>query len=305
VSQAPRAQADAALFAEQRPRLLRLAYRMLGSVSEAEDMLQEAWLRWQSGDREGVREPAAFLTTVVTRLCLDQIKSVRARRESYVGAWLPEPLLDSQWVEPASADEEGEEISMALMLLLERLSPLERAAFLLHDAFDLEFSEVARILGRSNEAVRRLASRAREQLHRTDAKPRYAVSEQQGAELARAFRAASLAGDIPALQKLLADQAVMISDGGGLKPSALFPVVGAGKVARLFDRIAAKFGRERSADIEVVSVNGMPGYVTLEVDGTLQTTALQIEDGRITAIYITRNPEKLRHVPVPPSGTLQ
>jgi RNA polymerase sigma-70 factor (ECF subfamily) len=164
---------------------------------------------------------------------------------------------------------------------------------------------VARILGRSNEAVRRLAARAREHLHGADAKPRYAVSEQQGAELARAFRAASLAGDMPALQKLLADQAVMISDGGGLKPSALFPVVGGAKVARLFDRIANKFGRDRDPAIEVVRVNGMPGYVTLEVDGTLQTTALQIEDGRITAIYITRNPEKLRHVPVPAGATIQ
>lgn len=296
---------DAALFAEQRPRLLRLAYRMLGSVAEAEDMLQEAWLRWQAADRAEVREPGAFLATVVTRLCLDQIKSARARRESYFGAWLPEPLLDSQWVQPETQADEAHDISMALMLLLERLSPLERAAFLLHDAFDMEFSEVARILGRSNEAVRRLAARARAHLQEADAKPRYAVSEAQGAELARAFRAASIAGDIPALQKLLADQAVLISDGGGLKPAALFPVVGSGKVARLFDRIAAKSGRDRDPAIEVVSINGMPGFVTLEPDGTLQTTALQIEDGRISAIYVTRNPEKLRHVPVPPGATLQ
>ena len=305
MSRASDSAAGLGLFGEQRPRLLRLAYRMLGSVAEAEDVLQEAWLRWQAADRTELREPAAFLTTVVTRLCLDQIKSARARRESYVGAWLPEPLLDSQWVEPATPAEDAQEISMALMLLLERLSPLERAAFLLHDAFDIEFAEVARILGRSNEAVRRLASRAREQLQRSEVKPRYAVSERQGAELARAFRAASLAGDIPGLQKLLADHAVLISDGGGLKPAALFPVVGAGKVARLFDRIAGKLGRDRDPAIEVVRVNGMPGFVTLEVDGTLQTTALQIEEGRITAIYVTRNPEKLRHVPVPAGTALQ
>ncbi|WP_159998775.1 sigma-70 family RNA polymerase sigma factor [Roseomonas sp. 18066] len=283
----PEAGADA--FTQQRPRLLRLAYRMLGSSAEAEDILQEAWIRWQGADQDGVRSAPAFLTRVVTRLCLDQLGSARARRESYVGSWLPEPLY-----EPEPEEMRADEITLTLMLALERLSPLERAAFLLHDVFEVPLPEVATALGRDPAAARQLAARAR--AHVKEARPRYAVAPAEGERIAAAFFQASTTGDLEALRGLLAEGVVLQSDGGGKVTAFLNPILGLEKALRLFAGLARK-PHDRPAELlRACRIDGLPGYVSRGRDGLLQTTALAIEDGRITAIYITRNPEKLRQV---------
>ena len=273
-------------FEQQRPRLLRLAYRMLGSSAEAEDVVQDAWLRWRQVDLSAVDQPAAFLARTVTRLCLDTLKSTRARREAYVGNWLPEPIFDSEdTVLPL------DELTLSLMMALERLSPLERAAFLLHDVFGTPLAEVARTLNRDAAAVRQLAARARR--HVRDARPRYPVSRDEGDRIARAFYAASNQGDLEGLRTLLADAVVLKADGGGKAHAWLRPIVGVDHILRLFGALSRKLTREPPVLVDWVWIDGLPGYVSYERDGALQTTALAIERGRIAAIYITRNPEKL------------
>lgn len=287
-------------FEERRPSLLRLGYRMLGSVAEAEDVVQEAWLRWNAADRRTVGNPHAFLTTVVTRLCLDHLKSARARRETYVGAWLPEPLIEAgPFTDPGldgfgGGDGVADDLSVALMLTLERLSPLERAAFLLHDVFDLDFDAVAKVLGRTNVACRRLAARAR--THVRASPQRYNASTVAGEALARAFAVASRSGDVATLQALLTEDVVMMSDGGGKRPAAINPLYGSDKVARFFAGLVHKFGFGPVQPLQIVRINGLPGFVSVENGGVLQTTALEIRDGRIAGIYIVRNPDKLAHV---------
>lgn len=277
-----------AVFQSHRPRLLRLAYRMLGSASEAEDVVQEAWIRWRGVDAAQVREPGAFLARTVTRLCLDGMKSARARRETYVGDWLPEPIL-----EPQDETLPLDELTLTLMLALERLSPLERAAFLLHDVFEVPLEEIAGTLDRDATAVRQLAVRARR--HIKEARPRYPVDREEGDRVARAFYAASSQGDIASLRALLAESVVLRSDGGGKAYAFLKPIFGLEKVVRLFAGLVRKFA-DASVLIRWTWIDGLPGFVSYERDGTLQTTALEIEDGRITAIYITRNPDKLTAV---------
>ncbi|WP_419898763.1 sigma-70 family RNA polymerase sigma factor [Roseomonas sp. USHLN139] len=295
---------DAAMeaFARQRPRLLRLAYRMLGSSAEAEDILQEAWIRWQGADRAAVQSPPAFLTRVVTRLCLDQLGSARARRESYVGSWLPEPLY-----EPEPDEMRADEITLTLMLALERLSPLERAAFLLHDVFEVPLPDVAAALGRDPAAARQLAARAR--AHVKQARPRYSVAPAEGERIAAAFFRASSTGDVATLRGLLAEGVVLQADGGGKVAAFLNPILGLEKALRLFAGLARKPRHEPAEFLRACRIDGLPGYVSRERGGVLQTTALAIEEGRITAIYITRNPEKLRQVAAalaatPPDGPL-
>ncbi|WP_375288396.1 sigma-70 family RNA polymerase sigma factor [Sphingomonas sp.] len=275
-------------FEAQRPRLLRLAYRMLGSVSEAEDVVQEAWLRWARVEA-GVDTPAAYLTRAVTRLCLDQLKSARARRETYVGAWLPEPLLGTTDPDEAIADD----LTLTLMLAMERLSPLERAAFLLHDVFDVALPEVAATLGREPAAVRQLASRARR--HVRDERPRFAVPAEEGERIARAFFAAARDGDAAALTALLAEDVAIHSDGGGKVIAFLNVIRGLDRAVRLFTGVARKPGYNPEW-LRAATIDGLPGYLSIDRGGVLQTNALEIREGRIAAIYIVRNPEKLRHV---------
>jgi RNA polymerase sigma factor (sigma-70 family) len=277
------------LFEAQRPRLLRLAYRMLGSMAEAEDIVQDAWLRWQRVDMDEVREPAAFLNRTVTHLCLDAMKSARARRETYVGSWLPEPM-----VEPEGETMRPDELTLTLMLALERLSPLERAAFLLHDVFSVSLDEVAATLNRDAAAVRQLAVRARK--HVKDARPRYPVERQEGDRIAQAFFKATSSGDLETLRSMLAETVVLQSDGGGKVLAFLNPILGMERVLRLFEGLYRKFKVEPAVHVQWIRIDGLPGYISRERDGMLQTTALSIEDGRITAIYITRNPDKLRHI---------
>jgi len=275
----------AATFDALRPKLMRVAYRMLGSVADAEDVLQEAWLRWADTARDAVRVPEAFLRRIVTRLCLDQLKSARVRREDYFGPWLPEPVIET---------EEVEDVTLPLMLALERLSPLERAAFLLHDVFGESFEDIAVSLGRDAAACRQLASRARQ--HVRSEKPRFPVERAHGMELAEAFFAASHGGDLGQLGAMLASDVRLYSDGGGKRPAASRILVGEEEVRRTFAALDRLLRGHYGALVRYASVNGLPGYVTREADGVLQTTALLIDEGRIKAIYVMRNPDKLRHL---------
>jgi RNA polymerase sigma-70 factor (ECF subfamily) len=280
----------AAGFDPLRPRLVRLAYRMLGSVADAEDMVQEAFVRWMGADRAAVREPEAWLRRTVTRLCLDELKSARRRRETYVGPWLPDPIVD----EEAAAAEEEEDVTLPLMLALERLSPLERAAFLLHDVFGVGFDEVAATVRRDPAACRQLAARARS--HVREARPRFRLEKQRGLEIADAFFTASRSGDMTALGAMLADDVSIHADGGGKRPAAPQPILGFDHVMKVQKALAVLFKKHGSQLVRTGFVNGLPGFVTREGDGELQTTALEIEDGKVTAIYVMRNPDKLRHL---------
>ena len=280
-----RSEHAAAAFELLRPKLMRVAYRMLGSVADAEDMAQEAFIRWMSADLSEVREPEAFLRRTVTRLCLDQLKSARRRRETYVGPWLPDPVVE---------EEEEEDVTLPLMLALERLSPLERAAFLLHDVFGLGFEEVAETIQRDPATCRQIAGRAR--THVREARPRFYVEKQRGRALAEAFFAASRNGDMKTLGAMLAADVSLHADGGGKRPTATEPVLGFDAVMKLFETLAVLLQKNASKLVRTGFVNGLPGFITLEADGELQTTALEIEDGKIAAIYVVRNPDKLRHL---------
>jgi RNA polymerase sigma-70 factor (ECF subfamily) len=275
----------AASFDPLRPKLMRVAYRMLGSVADAEDMMQEAFIRWMAADRSEVREPEAFLRRTVTRLCLDQLKSARRQRETYVGPWLPDPVVE---------EEEEEDVTLPLMLALERLSPLERAAFLLHDVFGLEFEEVATTIGRDVAACRQLAARAR--THVREARPRFEVDKQRGLELAQAFFIASRNGDMKALGAMLKADVSVHADGGGKRPAVPRPIFGFDAVMKALQALADFFRKNDSKWIRAGFINGLPGFITLEADGEIQTTALDIEDGKVAAIYVVRNPDKLRHL---------
>lgn len=286
-----------AVFEERRRPLLRLAYRMLGSAADAEDIVQDAYLRWHAADPSGIDQPRAFLTTIVTRLCLDHLKSARAKRETYVGAWLPEPLVELAG--PAAAEphrdlELAEDLSVALMLTLERLSPLERAAFLLHDVFELGFDAVAATLGRSPAACRQLAHRARTQVRA--APRRFPASPGAAESLTRAFIAASRDGDVATLQTLLSGDVVLVSDGGGKRTAALNPIRGGDRVVRFLAGVARKFatGPENH---RFAWINGLPGFITVDENGRPQTTALEFDGEVIAAIYIVRNPDKLGRLP--------
>ncbi|MEH3144321.1 MAG: RNA polymerase sigma factor SigJ [Methylobacterium frigidaeris] len=285
--------------APHRPHLLRVAYRMLGSHAEAEDMVQEAYLRWHragasasagacagAGTSAGIAEPRAWLTRVVARLCLDHLKSARVRRERYVGPWLPEPAFS-----PAPEEPDADTVTLALMLALERLSPLERAAFLMHDVFGVGFPEVARLTGRSEAAARQLAARARR--HVREARPRAAVAPDAAAAVTRAFFEASRSGDAAGLSRLLADDVEVLTDGGGRRRAALHPILGRDRAVRLFAGLARKAGFARPPVLRRGWIDGLPGFATLEAGAVLQTTALAVEPDGIRAVYIVRNPDKL------------
>ena len=265
---------------------------MLGSRSDAEDVVQDAYLRFAGA--QDVRNTEAFLVTVVTRLCLDRLKSARAQREVYVGPWLPEPVFDAEGLSADAATELADDLSFALMLALDRLSPLERAAFLLHDVFDRPFSEIAGMLDRSEAACRQLAARGRRGVR--DERPAPAAPPENHARLLDAFGEAVASGDISRLAALLREDAIAISDGGGRKAAALNPIVGADKIARLFISLA---GKNAGHDLRIVPamINGSIGAL-LYMDGELDHTfSMAIDADKIAAIYLVRNPDKLRHAP--------
>jgi len=272
-------------FDPLRPRLIRVAYRMLGSMADAEDVVQDAFLRWLGTDRAAVKEPEAFLRRVVTRLSLDQLKSARVRRETYVGEWLPEPLVEAEPVE---------DVTLPLLIALERLSPLERAAFLLHDVFGLDFDEVAQSIDRDPAAARQLAARAR--THVRSERPRYTLDKARGLELAAAFFQASRGGNMDHLQAMLAEDVSVHSDGGGKRPAGFLPIFGVENVMKLHRSLLRLYGGKQSELVSYGYINGLPGFVTREADGILQTTALLVVEGQVRAIYVMRNPDKLGHL---------
>lgn len=287
-------QADSsASFEPHRRHLMALAYRMLGSLSEAEDAAQDAYLRSRAVDRAQVKDPRSFLSRVVTRLCLDQLRSARSRRETYIGPWLPEPVLESAGLDAETASDYAHDLSMALMLTLERLSPLERAAFLLHDVFELGFAEIAATLSRSETACRQLAARGR--AHIRASRPRYRPSPKEAESLLAVFRQAAENGNAAELAAYLTEDAVLLSDGGGRRAAALHPIRGAEKIVRLLDALGRKTppGAFR---LRPASINGMPGFVVGEPDGRVQTIALDIANGKIATIYLVSNPDKLRGI---------
>ena len=285
---------------EQAPRLRALAYRMLGSRAEAQDIVQDAWLRWAEVDERTIEEPAAFLTRLVTNLCLDRLRSAAVQREQYVGVWLPEPVLQGEdawgWVPgPESQAEFAQDLSVAFLLALQRLSPLERAAFLLHDVFELGYAEVARHLDRSEASCRQLISRARKHVKADHA--RHEVAREEGERLVAAFMQAVRSRDVTALAQMLADDAVMMADGGGKVSAVPRPLAGGMAVARAFIGFAG-MPASRGWRLVPAVVNGLPGLLVVDdlAGGRLvQTLALSpaAEAGRVAALYIQRNPDKL------------
>jgi RNA polymerase sigma-70 factor (ECF subfamily) len=295
----PESRDAAASFEPHRQFLVGLAYRMLGSVAEAEDVAQDAFLRWNATDRASVAEPRAFLARTASRLCLDRMKSARSRREQYFGTWLPEPVFDAPvGAAPAASEPSGavalaEDVSYALLMTLERLSPLERAAFLLHDVFDMDYRDIADVLDRSEAACRQLVARGRD--HVRDQRPRFDASPDVTARLASAFHAAIVDGNLPALAQLLAEDAVFYSDGGGKRNAAVNPLYGKDKIVRFVAGLAAKGWLRTPIRAEPVRINGSHGFV-LHTDEGIDTLAFDVAGDRIAAIYVVRNPDKLRHV---------
>lgn len=286
-------------FEAQRGFLRGLAYRMLGSHAEADDIVQDAWLRWSRTERTAIDEPRAFLARTVTRLCLDQMKSARAQREVYFGPWLPEPVLDSDALRvdgPEIASDLASDLSYAFLLSLERLSPLERAAFLLHDVFEVDFADVATTLQRSPAACRQLAARARDNVRQ--ARPRFPVTAAQGERLAVAFLTATHSGDLGTLKKLLAEDARLLADGGRRVSAVGIPIDGRERIIKVYAGLMRKHAPPADTRVESVRINGLPGLVLRTAEGVpFQTMAFEINaDARISAIYVVRNPDKLQRL---------
>ncbi|MFC5909218.1 RNA polymerase sigma-70 factor [Streptacidiphilus monticola] len=280
-------------FARLRPLLFSIAYRILGSVGEAEDAVQEAWLRYEASTTQPA-STKSFLCAVVTRISIDVLRSARMRREEYVGPWFPEPLLADPYEDPARAAELADSVSTAALLLLERLSPLERAVFVLREVFDFGFPEVASAVGRSEDACRQLAVRARR--HMNAGRPRFEADRRARDELAHRFFQALREGDVLGLQQLLAADVSMVGDGGGKAPQLARAIRGADKVARLLGTVFPALAGI-GLTTEPHDINGQPGAIVRDWDGkVVQTLALDVLDGRIQSIRLVLNPQKLGHV---------
>ena len=286
-------------FEALRPRLLRLAYSQLGSLVEAEDVVQEAWLRLERTNAGVIEDLEAWLVTVVGRLALDALGSARIRRERYVGPWLPDPLVAAATgagADPADRVTLDETVSHALLFVLERLTPAERTAFILHDVFGYAFEEVGEVVGRTPAAARQLAARARR--HVVEQRPRQSGSREEQRRAVEAFAAAAAGGDLDALLAVLDPDVVMRSDGGGRVQAARKPLVGAGRVSRALVALARKFAA--AADMRPADVNGLPGLVAVDrASGQVSVVAFTVDAGRITTIHIQRNPDKVGHVVLP------
>ena len=278
-----------ALFEQERPRLAKLAYGMLGTHADTDDVLQEAFLRWSRLDPLAVDVPAAMLTTIVTRLCIDRRREIDRRKESYIGAWLPDPVLDP--VPPADrAAEVSESVSLAFLYLLELLSPAERAAYLLRKVFNYDYESISEVLEKSVVQCRQLVSRAQHRL--LEKRPRFRPQPDDHARITNQFLQTCASGDMAGLLELLSEDVVLVSDGGGKVPAALRPIHGSDHVARFFLGVYRK--APASASALPVLVNGSPGFASL-IDGQLTTVcAFDVEEDRIRACYIVRNPEKLQ-----------
>ena len=288
----------AAAFASARPFLFSIAYRMLGSVMDAEDLVQDAYLRWQEAPETEVRSPRAYLATIVTRLAINQLQSARAKRETYMGTWLPEPLVTENTADPSAALELMESLSMAFLVLLERLSPVERAVFLLHDVFDFEYTEIARIVDKTEVNCRQLLARARKRVGAPRA--RFETDPDQARRLVQRFTDATFAGDMDGLLAVLAEDITLWADGGGKVPgAALQPVRGASSVARFALGI---MGRVVPADsvVRPAEINGQPGFIAYVSGRPLAALIFDVRGGRIHTIHAIGNPDKLRTLPASP-----
>jgi RNA polymerase sigma-70 factor (ECF subfamily) len=279
------------LFQQHRPRLYGIAYRMLGSKADAEDMVQEAYVRWHRADRERVQTPEAWLVTTVTRLCIDRLRSLRAEREAYVGPWLPDPLVDS--APPADAQAElSSDLSVAFLVVLERLAPEERAAFLLHDVFDSPYPEIARILGKNEATCRQIIHRARDRVHRD--RPRFEVSDAARTRLLERFLEALHTGDKGALLTLFAEDATWTSDGGGKAKAALKTVRGVELVTRFISGIWQRYLSE--LDYRLASINGETGIVAFARERPVWALTIETDGTRILAAFAIVNPDKLKGI---------
>jgi RNA polymerase sigma-70 factor (ECF subfamily) len=286
-------------FQQYRALLFSIAYRMLGSVADAEDMLQEAFIRWQKSSDEEIRSPRAFLVTIISRLCINHLQSARVQREEYVGQWLPEPLLTGPGSDPSEASRLDESLSLAFLLLLERLTPMERAVFLLREVFDYEYSEIAQTLGQNEANCRQILGRARK--HVAEARPRFDASLQQREQLLHKFLDATSNGDLDGLVALLSSEVVFHSDGGGKAAAVPNLVYGPDNVAR-----AVLGGLKKLVPKNIVRrmahINGQPGVVSY-VDGRpFSIFTMDIEDGLVRNIYVVTNPEKLARLPELPAA---
>jgi RNA polymerase sigma-70 factor (ECF subfamily) len=287
----------AEIYQRLRPLMFSIAYRMLGSVSEAEDIVQEAFLRYHAAQprQAEIGSPKAYLSAVTTRLCIDHLRSARARREAYPGPWLPEPLLTGESADPAGHAEQTDSLSMAFLLVLERLSPVERAVFLLHDVFSYGYQEIARIVGKSEDNCRQLARRARR--HVTEHKPRFEASRGKREELAaRFFSAVGGGGNMDGLISMLAADVVVYGDSGGTSPSWPRPIAGRDRVARLMAGVSSQI-RQLGITARPVEINGQPGAMFVDPAGRLTNVfVLDIADGQVQTVRSVINPAKLRHL---------
>jgi len=274
------------VFNQHRPLLFSVAYRMLGTRADAEDLLQECYLRWSAAQAEAIESPKAYLVTTMTRLAIDQLRSARVKREEYVGPWLPEPVLDGQVEEPV---ELAESLSMAFLLLLERLSPVERAVFLLKEVFDYDYDEIAATVGKSAVHCRQMVARAKK--HLKDQRPRFEVAKKEHDAIVQRFLAACGTGDLPGLLSMLKQDIVLYSDGGGKVRSALNPIHGADHVARFFLGVAKK--APPGLSVRLTRINAQPGVVLLLGHEVFSVLVLSIADGVIEEIYAVNNPDKL------------
>jgi RNA polymerase sigma-70 factor, ECF subfamily len=278
---------DGATFEAHRPLLFSIAYRMLGSASEAEDVVQDAWLRARQDDQAEVRSVRAYLTTIVTRLCIDHLRSAERTRMEYPGPWLPEPLAEPN----QESAELASSLTMAFLVLLEQLAPTERAVFLLREVFDLEFDEIAKTIDKSEANTRQILARARGRLR--DARPRFTASRRESEEVVRRFRHACVTGDVGELMAVLHGDATLVSDGGGKAAAATRPLLGADRIAKFVFGYARKLHYSET-DFQLVTINGTPGLLMRHPVAGSGTYSFDIVDGRIRAIYIMRNPDKLR-----------
>jgi RNA polymerase sigma-70 factor (ECF subfamily) len=274
---------------ELRPLVFSIAYRMLGSVGDAEDVVQEALLRYHRAE-EPIESPKAFLTTIATRLSIDQLRSARARRETYVGPWIPEPLVEAD-EGPERRAELADSLSQAFLVLLEALSPVERAVFLLREVFELDFDEIARRVGTSEANARQILTRARGRLRQS--RPRFTASRRESEEIVRRFRCACATGDVHEVMAVLHADAALVSDGGGKAPAATHPVSGADRIAKFMLGYAGRL-RWSESDFQLVTVNGTPGLLLRHPIAGDGTFSFDIVGGRIRALYVVRNPDKLR-----------
>jgi RNA polymerase sigma-70 factor (TIGR02957 family) len=286
-------------FEGHRDLLTGVAYRILGSVTDAEDVVQEAWLRWSGVDASQVRDDRAYLVRVVTRLSIDRLRRVRAQRESYVGPWLPELVVTPDVAEHA---ELADSVELALLVVLETLSPLERAVFVLREAFDMPYAEIGEVIGRSEATTRQLARRGREHVH--EGRPRFEVDRGLRRRLTERFAAAAVTGDLEALTTLLAEDASLVSDGGGKVKAPLRVIRGAGRVARFLSSIGSETGARRfmeslgaesfpGFEVEIAEVNGGPAAVVSVSGQPITVFSLVVEDGLIRTVFLVANPEKL------------